>query len=340
MDNQQPWRWTEETLPVELLVKIIAPSSPNDAVGHVVAAVCRWVCRWWRDAIPPPTSPAIMYDFATIVAGAGLFSLLQWGRTEGLQWNELSLMAAARGGHLDMIKWMRAEGCPWNERVTAKAALGGHLEVLKWLRANGCPLNVWVVNNAVQGGHMDVLEWVVGEEKMEPEQYTWSVAAERGNIEMLEWLRAHQCPNDYLAISAAAAKGQLTAIKWLVEHRLGGILNSRTLEMAAGYGHLGVVKWLRLQGGGRNCVWMISMASRIAVNGHLEVLKYAIADGCPWDETVCSSAAEGGHLEVLQWARENGCTWGIIRPGARNLIARHPEVSKWAKQNGCPWRLK
>jgi hypothetical protein len=36
-------------------------------------------------------------------------------------------------------------------------------------------------------------------------------------------------------------------------------------------------------------------------------LKLLRAGGCPWDEGTCWAAAEGGHLEVLKWARANGC---------------------------------
>jgi len=28
-----------------------------------------------------------------------------------------------------------------------------------------------------------------------------------------------------------------------------------------------------------------------------------------WDEETCSNVALNGHLEVLKWLRENGCPW-------------------------------
>lgn len=46
-----------------------------------------------------------------------------------------------------------------------------------------------------------------------------------------------------------------------------------------------------------------------AENGHLEVLKWARANGCPWYEFTCAMAALDGHLKVLKWARANGCPW-------------------------------
>ena len=43
------------------------------------------------------------------------------------------------------------------------------------------------------------------------------------------------------------------------------------------------------------------------MNDHLEVLKWARAQGCPWDQlAVVREAAYNGHLEVLQWARAQG----------------------------------
>ncbi len=34
-------------------------------------------------------------------------------------------------------------------------------------------------------------------------------------------------------------------------------------------------------------------------SGHLEILKWARANGCKWDESTCAAAARNGHLEVV-----------------------------------------
>ena len=44
-----------------------------------------------------------------------------------------------------------------------------------------------------------------------------------------------------------------------------------------------------------------------AGGGHLAVLKWARAQGAPWCKRTCAWAARNGHLEVLQWARAHGC---------------------------------
>ena len=102
-------------------------------------------------------------------------------------------------------------------------------------------------------------------------------------------------------------------------------------EKAALDGCLEMLKWARARGceWGWTCAWA-------AEGGHLEVLQWARANGCEWDWATCERAALGGHLEVLRWARENGCEWdkdtcaGAARGG-------HLEVLQWARENGCEW---
>jgi len=45
------------------------------------------------------------------------------------------------------------------------------------------------------------------------------------------------------------------------------------------------------------------------MSGQLEELKLLRADGWPWDAETCAAAARGGHLEVLRWALANGYLW-------------------------------
>jgi len=48
-----------------------------------------------------------------------------------------------------------------------------------------------------------------------------------------------------------------------------------------------------------------------------------------------ANAAGGGHLEVLKWARANGCPWnGWVVLEAKAHC--HPHVLSWALANGCP----
>jgi len=41
------------------------------------------------------------------------------------------------------------------------------------------------------------------------------------------------------------------------------------------------------------------------------VLKYLHANGCPWGNFVCEEAVMNGHLDLLKWAIDNGCPYNV-----------------------------
>ena len=43
----------------------------------------------------------------------------------------------------------------------------------------------------------------------------------------------------------------------------------------------------------------------------MECLKWLRSEGCPWDARACAGAALDGHLDVLQWAIDNGCPYVV-----------------------------
>ena len=52
--------------------------------------------------------------------------------------------------------------------------------------------------------------------------------------------------------------------------------------------------------------------------------------------STCTYAAGGGHLEVLKWARANGCPWNnrVLHYAAKY---KHAAIVNWAVTNGCPF---
>ena len=159
------------------------------------------------------------------------------------------------------------------------------------------------VNMVAAGcGYLDVLKhWEnVPEDKKEElwDKKTCRVAAWKGRLGVLKYLRSQGCPWD----------------KW-------------TCTDAAEGGHLEVLKWLRSQG----CPWDESTCSYAAYGGQLHVLKWARAAGCPWSYYSCWQAAEEGHLDVLKWLRGQNppCPWDkswcLFEAQSKN----HPHVVAW-----------
>lgn len=182
---------------------------------------------------------------------------------------------------------------------------------------------------AANYGNVQVLEWAT-QHGYKCTRWTCSYAAGNGQLEALKWARKHGCEWDFQTCSYAARNGHLKVLKWARKH--GCEWNGQACLEAALNGHLVVLKWARQN----RCNWNSTICSHAALNGHLEVLQWARRNGCNWDSTTCMAAARNGHLEVLQWARENGCNWSAstCSHAARN---GHLHVLKWARQSGCNW---
>ena len=72
-------------------------------------------------------------------------------------------------------------------------------------------------------------------------------AAWVGNLEVMQWLRVHDCPwweEDVCA--AAAGGGHLEVLKWLRD--VGCPWDVNTLEYAHDFGHAHVIEWARDNG--------------------------------------------------------------------------------------------
>ena len=201
-------------------------------------------------------------------------------------------------------EWRKAQlqvGGPLCMRVESDVIAPGRVELAKWALAEGCPLEDGrqtgydMALAAAKFGHMELVQWLVLEfagsnlhkalcEKQDLDSSIWIhmgngvmfEAAGSGNLELVQWLRAHGCD-------------------WC-DHACG--------EAAEG-GHLEVLKWLRANG----CPWDEDACMAAVRGGHLEILKWLRTNGCPWDSGTCYWDVRDGHVEVLRWARENGCLW-------------------------------
>ena len=159
---------------------------------------------------------------------------------------------------------------------------------------------------AAWNGYLEVFEkyWSQGpQEKLSKlwDKNTYSLAAFRGQLEVMKWLRAKGCP-------------------W-------GTLTSR---WAAQGGHLEVLQWMRAQD--PPCPWDSDVCYDAVRKGHLEVLRWARSQGLPWDERVPRAAARNGHLKVLIWLIKEECPYykkSKCREAAADGGERAMKVLEW-----------
>ncbi len=175
------------------------------------------------------------------------------------------------------------------------------------------------------------------------------VAAKKGHLEVLRWLRSQNPPYawDYLVWGAAAASGKVDVLEWLRRQDPPCPWDDNwVLGKAAGAGSIEIMEWLCAYLKDRfssSLTWPRVAYIRAAENGHLHVLRWLRSrERYPdWDSGVCDAAISSGNIEPISWLRSQDppCPWGYYisfdSPAARGDIA----MIKWMMDNGAPCRL-
>lgn len=131
-------------------------------------------------------------------------------------------------------------------------------------------------------------------------------AAERGDVEQLEWLHAHyhltENAWDASASTAAASNGHLSALQWAAAKSYPLYFPQPAYEGAAKGGHVEVLEWVRPQKpeGPKKPLFCVA-----AAQGQQTVLLWLLehypADTCRCKGSAFQCAASGGHTELQQW---------------------------------------
>jgi hypothetical protein len=83
-------------------------------------------------------------------------------------------------------------------------------------------------------------------------------------------------------------------------------------------GHISVLQWLIEN---RYTCLDAQICAYAAMNGQLELMKWARQNDCPWDMWTCTYAQVWDHRDILQWARENGCPYDGVTSTVGQLKA-------------------
>ena len=151
---------------------------------------------------------------------------------------------------------------------------------------------------------LELLKWAREEKKCDWDKWTIIVAARQGNLEMVKYCVANECPMNERACAFAAEYGQLECLKYLHEE-VKARWDSWTATRAAKNGHLHILEYLVER---KYDEYAEHACSNAAENGHLDCLKYLHETAkAPWDYCAVRDAHEKNHPECLQYLLDNNC---------------------------------
>ena len=151
---------------------------------------------------------------------------------------------------------------------------------------------------------LELLKWIREEKKCTWDESTSEAAAEQGNLEMLKYCVANECPVRDGACALAAKSGHLECLKYLHEE-VEAPWDLRTAAWAAQEGRLHILEYLVERKYNkyteRACMYA-------AWKGHLDCLKFLHETAKePWDAEAVRGAYESEHPECLQYLLDNDC---------------------------------
>lgn len=255
------------------------------------------------------------------------------------------LYAAARHGHLDVINSLDLNYFMYERSVRTNALrwaiCGGHARVvhrLAHLPTDPDDRDAEECNIAAEEGQLELLQWL-HEKGFEWDAETCSRAARRGQWHVLRYLLKEGCPcNSDTLYFAACKDGSVEMLQQLYD--AGARVWSRwrdhyspdrrsLLTIAIDRRDVALATWALEHD---DAPITADTALEAARHGDIALLEFVMEHGGTWDARVCAAAAEAGNLEMLQWARARGCTWDCTTLEK----ARCPLCYAWAYDNGCP----
>ena len=151
---------------------------------------------------------------------------------------------------------------------------------------------------------LELLKWAREEKKCKWDKWTIFAAAEQGNLEMVKYCVANECPINEGACANAAKNGHLECLKYLREE-VKAPWESWTAAWAAQNGHLHILEYLVERKFDKYneeaCIWA-------AKYGHLDCLKYLHETAkAPWDCEAVRVAHKNNQTDCVHYLLDNNC---------------------------------
>jgi len=152
---------------------------------------------------------------------------------------------------------------------------------------------------------LELLKWIREEKKCEWGAWTINAAAGHGNLEMVKYCVANECPMNEGACASAAWGGDLECLKYLREEEKAP-WDWATASGAAKNGHLHILEYLVERK--YEFQYVHGACCHAARYGHLDCLKFLHETAkAPWDSDAVQCAHKNNHVECVQYLLDNDC---------------------------------
>jgi hypothetical protein len=102
-------------------------------------------------------------------------------------------------------------------------------------------------------------------------------------------------------------------------------------KAAAFSGELGLLQELRQLN--PPCPWDEMTCAAASMNGHLDILQWALENGCPCDKYTYIYAAMNGHSNILDWIIRNTPEYAdVLISFIKQIATNHQDVIDWLKK--------
>ncbi len=135
-----------------------------------------------------------------------------------------------------------------------------------------------------------------------------------------------------MLVSASAYFGNILLLDKLKSYGYSSRIRDNVFENAAMNGQLDVLKWAYANDYKNS----FDASYFAAINGQVDVLKW-LGEHSVMDIKTCIFAAANGHLEVLKWAKEIDYKWEITSICDIAASRGYLHILQWAHENGYPW---
>jgi len=163
---------------------------------------------------------------------------------------------------------------------------------------------IWFCRQVAQTNKLELLKWAREEKQCEWDSGTINAAAYQGNLEMVKYCVANECPIYEYTCACAAENGHLECLKYLREEAKAP-WDLRTASWAAGGGYLHILEYLVER---KYDEYDSGACQFAAEEGHLDCLKYLHETAkAPWDSSAVLVAHENDHPECVQYLLNNNC---------------------------------